>query len=336
MSPSSPSLYPKLLEEFPELELFLGWMAAFFRLPQDLVRQRFAQGLEDLDPETARRSCEHWRQIGVFPKMQVRHDHQVAALWQSPLWQILLDHVIQFAPPANTDIRPHLPEPCQTVEDFLQRTLPPMDQGYWRHSLHLPLHELYLIPFLDTQPGKILQGCDLACGWGRGTLSLLNHPNLNQNVQIYGCDLSNQNLKRYRHLIQTSGLTQPHSLHTAVPVRTPCHRLPFPDNTFDFLILFDILEHLTLETLKQTLQECLRTLRPGAILYTEVPLDDYCPPATHLQRFEIEELFEYFKETRVAGQPEKKLQQLLFDQRIACMSSWQVTHISTQPRTTQG
>lgn len=45
--------------------------------------------------------------------------------------------------------------------------------------------------------------------------------------------------------------------------------LPFPDSIADLVILQGVLEHV--EDADATLKECIRTLKPGALFYTEMP-----------------------------------------------------------------
>src|SRR5262245_5028032 len=45
--------------------------------------------------------------------------------------------------------------------------------------------------------------------------------------------------------------------------------LPFPDSIADLVILQGVLEHV--EDVNTTLNECIRTLRPGGLFYTEMP-----------------------------------------------------------------
>ncbi len=48
-------------------------------------------------------------------------------------------------------------------------------------------------------------------------------------------------------------------------------RLPFKPNTFDLIIAFEILEHLSMSELPRALRELHRVLRPGAFLWVSVP-----------------------------------------------------------------
>lgn len=46
--------------------------------------------------------------------------------------------------------------------------------------------------------------------------------------------------------------------------------LPFPDHAFDAICLFDVLEHIQDDT--KAIQEALRVLKPGGLLFVTVPL----------------------------------------------------------------
>ena len=312
-SPPAPSLLDQLCIDFPGLDLFLAWMATFFQMPPKLIRSRFAQGVETLGATAAHTACGQWQDLDILPQLRARTDPQVAALWQSPLWQVLLEHVIHFAPPAGTDITEHLPPPCPDVDAFLARQIPPLEtKGYWRQSLFLPLHEIYLEPYLD--PALSPRGCDLACGWGRATLSLRQA----HQRQMWGCDLSVENLKRFEHLAHIRGLSG--SLST---VRATVFDLPFPESYFGFTLVFDILEHLTTKAIHRTLAEILRIVQPGGVVYTEIPLHDYCPPATHLQHFGANDVTELFAAASYSSSS-KRFSPLAYDPRIPHARSWRV------------
>lgn len=312
--PASPSLLDQLCVEFPGLDLFLGWMATFFQMSPSLLRSRFAHGVETLGPTSARAACGRWQELGILPRLRARTDPQVAALWQSPLWQVLLEHVIHFAPPAGTDVAEHLPPACRDVEAFLARGLPPLSTaGYWRQSLYLPLHEIYLEPYLD--PSLSPRGCDLACGWGRATLSMREMPRRPQR-QMWGCDLSVQSLGRFEDLARVRGIADRIST-----VRAPVFHLPFSESFFGFALVFDILEHLTTQAVQRTLREILRVVQPGGVVYTEIPLEDYCPPATHLQHFEAKDVTELFAKASYSA---KRFSPLAYEPRIPHARSWRV------------
>jgi len=95
-------------------------------------------------------------------------------------------------------------------------------------------------PFLE---GRIL---DLGCGDGSFTRRLAQ---LAKIEEVIGCDLSEGALKK--------AVLSPETLFVAAH---GCH-LPFPDNSFDGLVLIEVVEHL-LDT-ENLFREVNRVLKPG-------------------------------------------------------------------------
>ncbi|MEM4204683.1 MAG: methyltransferase domain-containing protein [Candidatus Methanomethylicaceae archaeon] len=122
--------------------------------------------------------------------------------------------------------------------------LPPRLQAIWN--------------YLDVQPGLWI--LDVGCGRGE----ILVHCGL-QNVQAVGIDYSPVALKLARDSISEikkleTGLKNP-SL-----IMGNAQWLPFPDNTFDRIVMSDIVEHLNQEELESALKEVYRVLVPGGML----------------------------------------------------------------------
>ena len=123
------------------------------------------------------------------------------------------------------------------------------DSGFYPHGQITPkiadLFQTYL------QPGA--RCLDVGCGDGRAAGVWLT----NKGVQYTGVDISHNAIKDAKALglnaIQIDDVT----------------RLPFPDNSFDAVVCFEVLEHLFNPLL--AVQEMIRVMRPGAVLLCTVP-----------------------------------------------------------------
>jgi len=67
--------------------------------------------------------------------------------------------------------------------------------------------------------------------------------------------------------------------------------LPFEDNSFDAIISWDTFEHIA--SVKKTLRECKRVVRPGGVIYTVFP-SYYTPGEAHLSLVSRTPLLQWF------------------------------------------
>lgn len=269
----------------PGLEKYLYVVSVYFDLPLELMRETYLKYLSQFPPPLLEQSVRDWESQGILPDLDITRDEQVGQVWGNVLFPI---YALGFTPPEGTDLRRHMLPPVRSPDQLPERMqfpLPP-DRPYWLTAMRRTFPELYLLPEL-----KGSRGLDLACGWGRAALSVRD-----EDLEIHGCDLTESGLERLRSLARAMG--RAHKIHTTLCSVTD---LPYPADHFDFALAFDIFEHLTDPTLDRSLAEVLRVARPGAVLYTEVPPDSYCPPVTHLQRFTLWEIFERFRSFRAHG-----------------------------------
>lgn len=268
------------------LERFCRIVAVYFGIPEEVMGQAYRDYLGGFAPEVIDQAVRDWEAQQILPSLNVCRDEQVGQVWGSPLFPI---YALGFTPPAGTDLRKHMLPPVrrpEQVAERLQFPLPP-DRPYWLVALRRTFPELYLLPELE-EPAR---GLDLACGWGRACLSLRD-----EDLEVHGCDLTESGLERLKNLAAAMGRSS--KIHA---VKADVTALPYPENHFDFMLAFDIFEHLTDPTLDRALAEVLRVARPGALLYTEVPPDSFCPPVTHLQKFTLWEIFERFRSFTAHG-----------------------------------
>ncbi len=115
---------------------------------------------------------------------------------------------------------------------------------------------LALLDYLDLQDGETV----LDCGCGMGVYLMMMGKL--RNLKLYGVDGDLERL----HWAEREQV--PASLSTV-----DIHKLPFADNTFDKILMSEVLEHLADD--RNALREIFRVLKPGGILALSVPHADY-------------------------------------------------------------
>jgi len=93
---------------------------------------------------------------------------------------------------------------------------------------------------------------DLGCAFGFGTRQLLPR------YRAYGHDLSAEYIARARRTVRG-----------AIFTHGSAEQVPYPDNSFDGVLLLDVLEHVPSE--QSVVREVRRILRPGGRLIVSVP-----------------------------------------------------------------
>ena len=291
----------RLESEFAGLAAYHQALATYFGVDPAAYRRRIEGGLEQHPYEALAEGCRRWQKVGILPELAVETDAQVGEVWTNLVFQVFLDAGLDFSPPPEVDLSAELPEAVSEFSDLRQRRnarLLELKAGapYWRSVIGFHAHELYLEPFLL---GGELLGCDLACGWGRASLTMSNW----KDRQVLGVDLSEAGLARYHELAVRRGVGQ--RVDTRVGSLAA---LPLADASVDFFFAFDIFEHMTDALLDRVLREILRCAKDCAVLYAEIPLLAFCPPLTHLQNFTIESVVERFHGTVAHGRTFRVLQ----------------------------
>jgi len=115
-----------------------------------------------------------------------------------------------------------------------------------------------MLRFLDPRPTDRI--ADLGCGMGFNlrTLSEL------YDCRLFGVERNPVTLQRTRAELASTRVCV---------VRGDVTRLPFPDETFDKILMTEVLEHIPDE--QMALREIRRVLRPGGTFALSVPNDDY-------------------------------------------------------------
>ena len=112
----------------------------------------------------------------------------------------------------------------------------------------------YLLADLTTVRGKVL---DVGCGAGSVAKAVKRE---RPDLHVVGCDVSK------------SALALAEASPENVEFRSAqAEKLPFADGEFDFVWIFDVLEHV--EKPEQVLREVARVLRPGGGFHIVLPLE---------------------------------------------------------------
>jgi len=115
--------------------------------------------------------------------------------------------------------------------------------------------------FLDAD-SKVLE---VGCGYGRNLMALAS---LKPRI-VVGSDVdAGELVGRQRRALHRRTL----ELARIELVQQEPRRLPFRDGVFDMVVLWQVLEHVIGQELKQTLvSECIRVLKPGGVVLVETP-----------------------------------------------------------------
>ena len=299
---TTPTLLSQAFADCPGLETFCDSLWGNFSPKYALkhLRNRAAQLLEKMPPQQLQHELAEWQRLGIVPEPDPTNQDLVGVLWQSPLFQTLMD-AIGFSPPDNIDIRKYMAPRYPSLTELVMARA--QLQGrcqrgavargeipYWQVVLQIQAPHLYLEPFLPQ--GVPLEGCDLACGWGRICLTLSEY----RQRRIHACDLADSSLITLQKLAairELKGVIETH--------RVDILHLPFADNQLDFFLAFDIFEHMIDDMLRPCVLEMLRCGKVGCVLYAEIPMEAYCPALTHLQNWNQVSLCAFFENLEVDG-----------------------------------
>ncbi|HKP54476.1 MAG TPA: class I SAM-dependent methyltransferase [Chloroflexia bacterium] len=109
---------------------------------------------------------------------------------------------------------------------------------------------------IEDTSGKLLE---IGCGAGRYTRAFLHY---RPDLAVYGCDISHIALTEARAADSTGKIE--YKLGDALD-------LPYEDNSFDIVLLFDVFEHVT--DVGKAADEVARVLKPGGVFHCFVPCE---------------------------------------------------------------
>lgn len=129
----------------------------------------------------------------------------------------------------------------------------PIPQRFWHAN------KLWLLDLIGNF-SKIDIVLDAGCGSGNTTFYLSDRVE-----RVVGVDQSQQAITFASSLVKNSS---PEKINF---VRSDLENLPFKKNSFSKIILFEVVEHLTLSQYKKIIKELYRILKPGGSLYLTTP-----------------------------------------------------------------
>jgi ubiquinone/menaquinone biosynthesis C-methylase UbiE len=110
-----------------------------------------------------------------------------------------------------------------------------------------------LVASEDLKNKKVL---DIGCGYGAFILHALE----NRALEVSGIEISDEDLKTAGNSIKNRNV---------ILKKASALDLPFPDNYFDIVVCFEVLEHV--ENVEQAIRESLRVLKPGGCFFGSTP-----------------------------------------------------------------
>ncbi len=123
-------------------------------------------------------------------------------------------------------------------------------------------------PFDSFFPGfsmkKVLKGkrvLDMGCGIGGTSIAMAERWEAGE---FYGIDVNVDSISTANYYLSKHQMKIPFTF-----VQGYAEKMPFDDNLFDAIVSHDTLEHV--RSLKETLQECKRVLKPGGLAFLVFP-----------------------------------------------------------------
>ena len=149
---------------------------------------------------------------------------------------------------------PSTPEMLQKVHQSMESNLP----GFGQENLEFRLNRFreWHIPFLEhCKPLKGAKVLEIGCGTGCSTVALAE-----QGANVIGIDIDDKSLNVCRDRLSIYNLQAETIKMNADDI---CDK--FPDNTFDVVIFFATMEHLTNPEKREAIRQSWRVTKPGGI-----------------------------------------------------------------------
>jgi len=114
--------------------------------------------------------------------------------------------------------------------------------------------------YLTSKNSKILE---IGCSYGRNLVALSEV----EGAHVVGCDISQVQLEKAKERLSNNG-----KKNVDLVWQEDGNRLPFSDSEFDFIVLWQVLEHvLSKDTKKHLLDEAVRVCKDGGFILIETP-----------------------------------------------------------------
>lgn len=243
---------------FAEKKIRKGWNSYFIKLPVEVIERgeimvEFSKSLDaDGDDRFLGAMLSYCLLLDSHP-----YREQIEAL------NTLIDECIETSQSDHEtfDIRKYLTDKITSDESTFYAThvLPPITadeihSGMGRYSV-LAKREVWLEKYIHPNSSVL----DIGCGFGG--LGFLTA----KGVQLYGVDLSEENISRakasgYQEVFQTSASS-----------------LPFSDNYFDYIVSLDVFGHIAAYEKDAVMSELHRVLKVGGSMMHGIEVDAFDP-----------------------------------------------------------
>jgi ubiquinone/menaquinone biosynthesis C-methylase UbiE len=117
----------------------------------------------------------------------------------------------------------------------------------------------YPIPTFPLPDGDGRTLLDIGCNWGRWTIAAAR-----SGWRPTGIDLAKKSVGAARRVAEQLGVEAEYVIADA-------RELPFVDGSFDAVFSYSVLQHLAKEDVPRVVAEVRRVLRPGGIVWIEMP-----------------------------------------------------------------
>jgi 2-polyprenyl-3-methyl-5-hydroxy-6-metoxy-1,4-benzoquinol methylase len=117
----------------------------------------------------------------------------------------------------------------------------------------------YPIPAFPLPPGKGRTLLDLGCNWGRWTIAAAR-----AGWRATGIDRGKKSVRAAKRVAEQLGIDADYVLGDV-------RELPFPNASFDAVFSYSVLQHLAKNEISTVVAEIRRVLRPGGIVWIEMP-----------------------------------------------------------------
>jgi len=123
-------------------------------------------------------------------------------------------------------------------------------------------HRLYCVSLVDNQNINDKKILDIGCGFGWCELNFLKR----KASHITCTEISDHDLETIRKYVKNP------KVKTVVASALD---LPFPDNSFDTVVSWEVIEHIPVNTEDKMFTEIFRVLKPGGVFYLSTPFSHF-------------------------------------------------------------
>jgi 2-polyprenyl-3-methyl-5-hydroxy-6-metoxy-1,4-benzoquinol methylase len=141
------------------------------------------------------------------------------------------------------------------IDEHVRRSIVKTHGNLYRHATLTR----YPIPPFPLEPGDGRALLDLGCNWGRWTIAASR-----AGFRATGIDPARKAVEAARRVAGQLGVDAEYVVGDA-------RELPFPDESFDVVFSYSVLQHLAKDDVRRAIEGIRRVLRPGGTVWIEMP-----------------------------------------------------------------